>query len=45
VFYDEHMSGASNAVIVPKVLPAWELPRQRELWEAKEALYRERSAQ
>ena len=42
-YYDQHMSGSSNEIIVPKLLPHWELEQMKELWLAKETLYRERS--
>lgn len=42
-FYDAKLSGSANEIIVPTLLPHWELPRMEKLWLAKEALYRERS--
>lgn len=42
-YYDKHLSGSANEIIVPKLLPHWEPARMKELWLSKEALYRERS--
>ncbi len=42
-FYDKHLSGSANEIIVPTLLPHWEQTRMKALWLAKEALYRERS--
>lgn len=43
-FYDQKLSGSANEIIVPMLLPHWPQERMEQLWLAKEALYRERSA-
>jgi len=44
-FYDEHMSGLSNSVLVPRLFPELNPTEQQELWEHKESLYRQYAQQ